>query len=167
MNLSPIQCMQRDLCRRLNEILSRYDVPAEKLHLEVTEQSMIDYSLLEEQINGLRDSGFQFVLDDYGSGYSNLTRVKHYPFINIKLDMEVVWDFFRERDSLLPTIVEGFRSMGLSITAEGIETEEMARVLADIGCDYLQGFLFDKPMPVEAFVEKYGRRDGEALANRH
>lgn len=158
-NLSPIQCMQRDLAKRLTGILNRYGVAAEKLHLEITEQSMIDYSLLERQITELRDSGFLFVLDDYGSGYSNLTRVKHYPFINIKLDMEVVWDYFRERDSLLPTIVQGFRQMGLSITAEGIETREMADVLVAIGCDYLQGYLFDKPLPLDEFIDKYGRKD--------
>lgn len=156
-NLSPIQCMQRDLAKRLTDILNRYSVPAEKIHLEITEQSIIDYSLLEKQVEGLKSRGFQFVLDDYGSGYSNLTRVKHYPFVNIKLDMEVVWDYFRDRDSLLPTIVAGFRKMGMSITAEGIETQEMADALTAIGCDYLQGYLFDKPLPIEAFVEKYGK----------
>lgn len=155
-NLSPIQCMQRDLTKRLTDILARYTVPASMLHLEITEQSIIDYSLLEEQIKGLRNANFQFVLDDYGSGYSNLTRVKHYPFVNIKLDMEVVWDFFRERDSLLPNIVQAFKQMDFTITAEGIETKEMADALTAIGCDYLQGFLFDKPLPIDDFIAKYG-----------
>jgi EAL domain-containing protein (putative c-di-GMP-specific phosphodiesterase class I) len=104
---------------------------------------------------GLRKANFQFVLDDYGSGYSNLTRVRHYPFVNIKLDMEVVWDYHRERDSLLPNIVKAFTQMGFSITAEGIETAEMADSLTEIGCDYLQGFFFDKPLPVDEFVAKY------------
>ena len=156
-NLSPIQCMQRDLSQRFSAILERYGVKPEKIHLEITEQSMVDYSMLKRQIVSLQGSGFQFVLDDYGSGYSNLTRVKHYPFINIKLDMEVVWDFFNDRDSLLPTIIDGFRSMNLSITAEGIETPEMADVLTEIGSDYLQGFLFSKPLPLDEFVSKYGK----------
>lgn len=154
-NLSPIQCMQRTLTKRLTDILEKYNVPAEMIHLELTEQSIIDYSMLEEQIVGLRKANFQFVLDDYGSGYSNLTRVRHYPFVNIKLDMEVVWDYNRERDTLLPNIVKAFRQMGFSITAEGIETVEMADALTEIGCDYLQGFLFDKPLPVDEFVAKY------------
>ena len=155
-NLSPIQCMQRDLAKRFGEILQRHRTPAESIHLEITEQSMVDYSMLQRQIRQLQDAGFQFVLDDYGSGYSNLTRVKHYPFINIKLDMEVVWDYFRDRDSLLPTIIEGFKKMGFSITAEGIETKEMAEVLTGIGSDYLQGYLFSKPLPIDEFLEKYG-----------
>jgi EAL domain-containing protein (putative c-di-GMP-specific phosphodiesterase class I) len=130
-------------------------VSAEQIHLEVTEQSIADFALLENQINRLRNRGFQFVLDDYGSGYSNLTRVKHYPFVNVKLDMEVVWDYFRDRDPLIPTIVQGFRQTGFSITAEGIETEEMADALTAIGCEFLQGYLFDKPLEMATFVAKY------------
>ena len=155
-NLSPVQCMQHDLCERFNAILQKYGVAADMIHLELTEESITDYALLERQIEALHGRGFQFVLDDYGSGYSNLTRVKHYPFINIKLDMEVVWDYFRERDSLLPTIVQGFRQMGYSITAEGIETREMADLLTATGCEYLQGYLFDKPLEMAEFVKKYG-----------
>lgn len=155
-NLSPIQCLQQGLSQRFAEILERWQVPADKIHLEITEQSIVDYSRLQSQIHALRDCGFQFVLDDYGSGYSNLTRVKHYPFINIKLDMEVVWDYFRDRDSLLPNIVQGFKKMNLSITAEGIETEAMAEVLTAIGSDFLQGYLFSKPVPPDEFVRLYG-----------
>ena len=126
------------------------------IHLEITEQSIIDYAMMKEQIDGLRDAGFPFVLDDYGSGYSNLTRVKHYPFIDIKLDMEVVWDYFKTRDSLLPHVVTAFKELGFTITAEGIETQEMADALAGIGCNHLQGYLFDRPLPIDEFVKKYG-----------
>lgn len=156
-NLSPVQCLQRDLTARLTTILKDYDLPAEIIHLELTEQSIIDYTMMKEQIDGLREAGFCFVLDDYGSGYSNMTRVIQYPFVNIKLDMEIVWDFFKTRNSLLSHVVSAFKELGFSITAEGIETKEMADALTGIGCDYLQGFLFDKPLPIDAFVEKYGR----------
>ena len=98
-NLSPIQCMRRDLGERFS-ILEKYGVDAGKIHLEITEESMVDLTLLLNQIEILRKRGFFFVLDDYGSGYSNLTRVKRCPFINIKLDMELVWDYFRDRDVL-------------------------------------------------------------------
>ena len=118
---------------------------------------MVDYVLLERQVKSMRGLGFQFALDDYGSGYSNLTRVKHYPFANIKIDREVVWGYCRDHDTLLPAIVQSFREMGFSVTAEGIETEEMARNLVDIGCAYLQGFLYSKPLPMEEFLEKYGQ----------
>ena len=154
-NLSPIQCLRRDLVKRLTDILALYGLPAERVHLEITEQSIVDYAMMEAQIDGLREAGFRIVLDDYGSGYSNLTRVKHYPFVDIKLDMEVVWDYCQTRDSLLPHVVTAFKELGFTITAEGIETPGMADALAALGCDYLQGYLFDEPLPIEAFVEKY------------
>ena len=154
-NLSPLQCMRRDLPERFAEILQRHQVPVERIHLEITEQSMIDYSMVQRQVQSLQKDGFLFVLDDYGSGYSNLTRIKHYPFINIKLDMEVVWDYFRDPDSLLPTILQGFKRMNLTITAEGIESLEMADALTAIGSDFLQGFYFSKPLPMKEFEEKY------------
>ena len=158
-NLSPVQCLRLDLAEQLSGILKHYNLQAEQIHLEITEQSIIDYTLMKEQIDMLRRIGFHFVLDDYGSGYSNLTRVKHYPFWNIKLDMEVVWDYCKTRDTLLPHIVTAFKELGFSITAEGIETEAMADALAGIGCDYLQGYLFDKPLPVDGFVAKYMNHD--------
>ena len=157
-NLSPIQCMRKDLNGRFMEILTRYGVDPSVIHLEITEESMVDYEILEKQIDALRENGFNFALDDYGSGYSNLTRVKRYPFFNIKLDMELVRDYCRERDKLLPNLINAFKQMGFTITAEGIETEEMAQVMTDVGCDYLQGFLFSKPISMDDFLKKYGRQ---------
>lgn len=154
-NLSPIQFLQKNLAGRFNEVIASYGMPADAIRLEITEQSMLDYSLLQSQILELDDCGFKLVMDDYGSGYSNLARVKSCPFVTIKLDMAIVWDYFRDRDTLLPTIVQGFKQMGMSITAEGIESEEMAQALAGIGADFLQGFYFSKPLPPNEFVAKY------------
>ncbi|MBE7008944.1 MAG: EAL domain-containing protein [Ruminococcaceae bacterium] len=156
-NLSPIQCMKRDLSERFLAILERNGVAPELIRLEITEQAVVDIPLLEKHIETLHKNGFHFALDDYGSGFSNLSRVKHYPFVSIKLDTEVVWDYFHEQDQLLPGIVQAFKQMGYNVTAEGIETEEMAASMAAIGCDYLQGFLFSKPLPIPEFVEKYCR----------
>ena len=154
-NLSPYQCMSRDLAERFQAILEEYKVSPALIHLELTEQSIADYALLKHQLLALQELGFQFALDDYGSGYSNLTRVKRYPFKNIKIDMEVVWNYFRDRDPLLPTMVQVFKQMSFSITAEGIETKEMAEAMAEIGCDYLQGYYFSKPIAMDAFLKKY------------
>ena len=151
-NLSPLQFMSQDIPDRFAAILREYGVSTELIHLEITEQSMIDFSLLRDQITGLHSSGFEFALDDYGSGYSNLTRVRQYPFTNIKIDMEVVRNYFRDRDPLLPALVQAFKKMSLSITAEGIETAEMAEAMAEIGCDYLQGFHFSRPVSMPEFV---------------
>ena len=151
-NLSPVQFMSRDIPSTFSEILQEYGVDESMIHLEITEQSMIDFSLLREQIIGLHENGFEFSLDDYGSGYSNLTRVRQYPFTNIKIDMEVVHNYCQDRDPLLPALVQGFKEMNLSITAEGIETREMAEILKGIGCDYLQGYYFSRPVPMSEFL---------------
>ena len=157
-NLSPCQCMSGDLAERFAAILKETGVSAERIHLELTEQSIIDYSLLKSQITALQELGFQFALDDYGSGYSNLTRVKQYPFKNIKMDMEVVRNYFRDRDPLLPTLIGVFKQMQFSITAEGIETKEMAELMSGIGCDYLQGYYFSRPIPMDEFLTRYSPR---------
>ncbi len=152
-NLSPVQFMSQDIPERFSAILKEYGVDQEMIHLEITEQSMIDFSLLRDQITGLHENGFQFSLDDYGSGYSNLSRVRQYPFTNIKIDMDVVRSYCKQKDMLLPALIQGFKQMNLSITAEGIETEEMAGAMKDIACDYLQGYYFSRPVPMDEFVK--------------
>ena len=81
--------------------------------------------------------------------------MKKYPFANIKLDMGIVWDYIADKDVLLPTIVQAFKQMGFSVTAEGIENAEMADAMSALGCDYLQGYYFSKPLPTDEFVAKY------------
>ncbi|MBB5217847.1 EAL domain-containing protein [Treponema rectale] len=159
-NLSPIQFFRMDLNERFTSILKKFKIPARMVHLEITEESMIDYALLLKQILAMKKSGFQFVLDDYGSGYSNVTRLKRCPFVNVKLDMELVWDYFREQDKILPTLVQTFKQMNFTVTAEGIENEDMAEAMKKIGCDYLQGFYFAKPLPADEFLIKYSANQG-------
>ena len=151
-NLSPLQFMSRDIPARFTAILRQYGVSTDRIHLEITEQSMIDFSLMRDQIMDLHSSGFEFALDDYGSGYSNLTRVRRYPFTNIKIDMEVVRNYYRDRDPLLPALIQAFKKMKFTITAEGIETADMAEAIKEIGCDYLQGYYFSRPVPMPEFA---------------
>ena len=156
-NLSPIQCMHSSLPGVFASILREYGVSSDLIHLEITEESMISYAKQERQIENLLHCGFQIALDDYGSGFSNIHQVKKFSFSNIKLDMKIVWDYIRDRDSLLPALVQAFRQMGFTITAEGIETQEMAQAMTEIGCDFLQGYWFSRPLPMDAFAKKYLR----------
>ena len=157
-NLSPIQCLHSELPRLFSSILREYGVSAEQIHLEITEESMINYTKQERQIEKLRQYGFQLALDDYGSGFSNLSQVKKESFSSIKLDMSIVWDYVRDKDSLLPALVQAFREMGFIITAEGIETQEIADAMAGIHCDFLQGYYYSKPLPMNDFVSRYSEK---------
>ncbi len=157
-NLSPIQFMRSDLDESLTCFAQDAGADVNFIHLEITEESMIDDSLMEKQITTLTKKGFKFVLDDYGKGYSNMSRLRKTPFINIKLDMSIVWDYCGKPDLLLPTEIKAFNEVGFEITAEGIETEDMAKTMRDIGCTYLQGFYFSKPLPIDEFVAKYSNK---------
>lgn len=153
-NLSPMQFMNSSLVEKYNSIIEKSGIDVGLIHLEITEDAMVDQMLLTRQIQAMRENGFKFVLDDYGKGYSNLDRLKNIPFINVKIDMAIVRDYCKNPDSLLPNMIKTFKSMGFSITAEGIETEEMADTMYEIGCDYLQGYLFSPPVPMEEFADK-------------
>ena len=156
-NLSPIQCMRSDLSERFIAIMRKYKAEPERIHLEITEQSMGDFDAIVKQVDNLKRAGFRFSLDDFGSGYSNLTRLKYYPFFNVKLDMDVVRDYCSNGGPFVPNLMNALKQMGYTITAEGIETKEMADKMKAIGCDYLQGYLYSKPLPTEEFVLKYSR----------
>jgi len=154
-NLSTIQFMTNNLASKLDSILKKYNLDPDFIHLEITETAVNDESLLINQINQLRNKGFKFALDDYGSGYSNASRLSKMPFSNIKLDMSLVWEYCNNPNSILPMLVRTFKETSYTITAEGIETIDHAEALYNVGCNYLQGMYFSPPIPTDEFVAKY------------
>lgn len=158
-NLSPIQCLNPGLPALFESIARKHMVSMENIHLEITEESMISTDRLIEFMEDMEKRGFRFSLDDYGSGYSNILRMKNLPFLNLKLDKKLVWEHFKSPDKTLPTVIRGLKHMGYTITAEGVETEEMVRELSHLGVDFLQGYYFSKPIPAEEFVEIYSKKD--------
>lgn len=154
-NLSPSQFVRTDLAERYYAIIEKYGIEPSCVHLEITEGSMIDENFLQKQMSAMNEKGFKFVLDDYGTGYSNLSRLKTCPFINVKLDMSIVWDYCGKPDGILPSMIQAFKQMGFYITAEGIEDERMADTMKDIGCDLLQGYYYSKPLPAGEFADRY------------
>ena len=153
-NLSPQQFLRTDLADRLAEILNRHGLTPDVIHLEITEQSLIDDVFLRKHMELAEKKGFKFVLDDYGTGYSNITRLKQCSFTSIKLDMSVVWDYCQKPDDILPNMIRAFKDMGFTVTAEGIENGHMEECMKAIGCDYLQGYHYSKPVPMEEFAQK-------------
>ncbi len=154
-NLSPLQFIRADLAKRLNAIIRKNNVKSDMIHLEITEESLVDDKLFLKQVYDMENNGFKLVLDDYGKGYSNMTRLKNCPFVNIKMDMAIVQEHCSSPNPMLPGVIETFKKMGFEITAEGIEDESMAEELKIIGADLLQGYYFSKPLPVEDFIKKY------------
>ena len=154
-NLSPVQFFVTDIANSYDEIIRKNGLDFNIIHLEITEEAMVSQSLLLHQMESMKEKGFQFVLDDYGTGYSNLTRLQKCPFINIKIDMGLVWAYCKEPNLLLPSMITSFKSMGFTVTAEGIKTKEMAEAMIRLGCDYLQGNYFSRPMPMRDFTRAF------------
>ena len=154
-NLSAVQCIQKDLIRRLDEIRERYNVPARMINLEITETATIQSSeQLKVFMNKMNEEGITFSLDDYGSGLALINYLIQYPFSYVKLDKEIVWAAFKQEKAaiILKHTIEMMKALNLHIIAEGVETTEQAEGLARMGCDYFQGYLYAKPMPQATFL---------------
>ena len=154
-NLSVVQCMRDNLRDEIVGIIEEYGIPAEMINLEITE-SVAAYSenTLIENMEELIESGIDFSLDDYGSGYSNINYIALLPFKIIKIDKEFVWAGFRDEKMgrILRNTIETFKDIDFKVLAEGAESEEMVNKLIEMGIDDIQGYYFSKPVPREEMV---------------
>ncbi|MEE8807714.1 MAG: EAL domain-containing protein [Lactimicrobium sp.] len=152
-NLCPLNCMNRSFPARLHEVLQQHHVSPSQVHLEITEEAMVDRKVLKQMMDGMIAMGYSFSLDDYGTGYANASRQMELPFVNVKLDLSVVREYMKTGNKLVPAMVMVLQHDQLSITAEGVETLEMAQKMKQIGCTYLQGYFYSRPLPMAEFEE--------------
>lgn len=154
-NLSILQCMEPTLAERMIEIMERYQVPAQYINIEITESAITyDEEALKRNINRLKAHGVSLSLDDYGTGYSNIRRMATVPFDIIKLDKI----FVQERnDPKMKVIIEDtikmVKNLNLSVLVEGIEEKSDLEFFKRLGCDYIQGYYYSKPVPVDEFID--------------
>lgn len=160
-NLSLIQCMNRKLSEQFYDILNRYGLDAGSFNLEITESAAAgNTSALMNTIDDLTELGFTFSLDDYGTGYSNISYMYEFPFSIIKLDKSILWSAMSPRDSsgdsnamvILENTLVMMKRMDYQTLVEGVETEEQKNLLEDLGCDLLQGYYFSRPVPGDEFI---------------
>ena len=154
-NLSVVQCMQEDICEMLYGIMDEFDIPYSCINLEVTE-TVIARDILWNTMERMTVGGVTFSLDDYGTGYSNLTNVLKYPFHIVKLDKSMVWYAMENERAMcaLRHTVAMMQDLDKHIVAEGVETREQRDILEELGCHYLQGYYFSKPVPEPDFLER-------------
>lgn len=155
LNLSAMQCMDKKLTENLEYYLSKYEINPKQINLEITETAAIfSEDRLRQQLIKIKQLGFSFSLDDYGTGYSNLVRVLEYPIDIIKLDKSIVWSAFHDKDNFvtLKNLISMFHDVRRKIVAEGVESEEQMNALTELGCDYLQGYYYSKPVSEEEFL---------------
>lgn len=156
MNLSAMQCMDKNLTEKLRYYIQKYDIDPRRINLEITETATnFDEHRLKEQLLDIKKLGFTFSLDDYGTGYSNLVRVLEYPVDVIKLDKSIVWAAFTDRDSFvtIKNLISMFHDVRRRLVAEGVENEDQMNTLRELGCDYIQGYFYSRPVPKEEFIK--------------
>jgi diguanylate cyclase (GGDEF)-like protein len=149
-NLSPLQFNSGTLLPQLRRILDKTRFPAYRLEFEITEGILMDDDeLVQTQLGALRDMGVKIAIDDFGTGYSSLNYLWRFPFSKLKIDRSFINAMMDSPSmaGLLRAIIAMGRSMGLPITAEGVETAAQAQFLKKLHCDLVQGYFYSKPVP--------------------
>jgi diguanylate cyclase (GGDEF)-like protein len=173
LNISARDLYSGDIVRCLSERLARYDVPPDRIQLEITESAiMADPNRALATTSSLSDLGVAISLDDFGTGYSSLQHLRKIPLAEIKIDRSFVAGLAHNSDdaTIVASTVEMARSMGLRTVAEGVENEYTRGLLAELGCTLAQGWVTARPMPAEQFsawLTDYEVSAGRSVATAH
>ena len=149
-NLSALQLRDEGFVQSVSGALAAARLPAWRLELEVTERLlMADNEANVRTLHELRALGVRISMDDFGTGYSSLSYLRQFPFDNIKIDQSFIREMVRSADcvAIVVSIARLADSLGMTTTAEGVETEEHLRLVREAGCTEAQGFLFGQPLP--------------------
>jgi diguanylate cyclase (GGDEF)-like protein len=152
-NLSPAQFRDGDVAETVAQVLNETGLPPERLELEITESLLInDTEEVLGKLNRLRQLGVHIAMDDFGTGYSSLSYLARFPFSKIKIDRQFIRNMTRDTAmrAIVKTIIALGKSLDVTITAEGVETEEQAAMLREFGCPQVQGFLYGYPGAADA-----------------
>lgn len=155
-NLSMVQCMQDNIEKHLMELLNEYDIPASMIRFEITEGiTASSPEKLSRVMKNLVDCGIEFALDDYGTGYSNTSRLLEFPFSEIKFDKSFVDSAAEDSKNILTLrhLMTMVNEAQMIVLVEGVETKEMSDLIQTFGGELIQGFYYAKPYPLKEFVE--------------
>ncbi|MES2609364.1 MAG: EAL domain-containing protein [Pseudomonadota bacterium] len=154
-NLSAVQFQAPDFLHEVGRVMSEFDLPAGALEMELTEGTlMANTDAAVDILRQLVDKGIQIAIDDFGTGYSSLSYLRRFPVSKLKIDRSFVLDLGRhgndEAEAIASAVIAMAKSLRLRVIAEGVETTEQRDFLKTHGCDEVQGYLYARPMPVEA-----------------
>lgn len=156
-NISVRHLMKNNFVREVKAILDKSGVPAKNIELEITESIMIDsFEKALRSINEVKNMGIKIAIDDFGTGYSSLSYLHNFPANLLKIDKSFI-DLMNSSESTkkyVASIISIGHIMNLDVISEGVETAEQLNTLKSIGCDYIQGFVWGRPMPPEEALEK-------------
>jgi len=154
-NLSPSQFEKDNLPEVIEQNIKKYNLPASKLGLEITEGAFRrDADVIIRRLKELRKMGISIVLDDVGAGHSSLVQLKAYPIDMIKIDGSIIQDLVQDRGSqaIVRAVIALARTLDIEVIAEGVETLAQQQLLKSFECYHMQGFLIAPPLPVDDVV---------------
>jgi len=156
-NISPKQFRKENFARKIKAALKKYEVPPELLEVEITESSMTNVHETFSILTELKQLGVYVSVDDFGTGYSSLSYLKRYPIDIIKIDQSFIRDIAKDdkNEAIIKAIISMSHNLGLEVIAEGIEEPTQVDFLKRHRCQKGQGYLYNKPLPVETIVQKY------------
>ena len=156
-NISEIQFMETDFSEKLERALRKYKVRPSMLAFELKETAIMnDQPAFVRNMKRLDALGIKFALDDYGTGTSNMYRISQMPVSVVKIDREFITKTASDSNSsILKNTVALINEAGMKTLAEGVEDEKTAKLLMGMGCDYLQGYYYSKPLSEQDFMEKF------------
>ncbi len=155
-NFSVYQMMNPNVVQNVLDTIQRFSLSPSNIIMEITESIFIDnYELVHKNMNELAEKGIQFYLDDFGTGYSNLANVIGLPFSTIKMDRSLVlmMEDNEKNIRLFSNLVSTFKDAGLKILVEGVETQNQNYLVEKAGADYIQGYLYSRPLNAERCIE--------------
>jgi diguanylate cyclase (GGDEF)-like protein len=155
-NLSPVQLEEDNLVNDIAIIMKNMNLPANSLKLEITEGVLIDrFEIAKDMLNQFNDAGIIIMLDDFGTGFSSLSYLHHFPIKIVKIDRSFINNMFNEATDLaIIKSVENLSSgLDMKVVAEGIESEQQYEALRDLKIDYGQGYLLSRPLPKDKVIE--------------
>lgn len=155
-NLSVVQCMQNGIIGFLEETLENYHVSKKHIHFEITETSASNsMAMFSDLLNKMSRRGFHITMDDYGSGYSTLSYIMYLPFNTIKLDKTLLDDACKNERSkcIIEYTINMLHKLNVNIIAEGVEDIEQVNMMETMGCNYIQGFYYSRPLSSDDFIE--------------
>ncbi len=153
-NISAISLQRLDFPDLVERICNELEVPADRLVLELTEGATQPLIKLMDTLTRFRIKGIGLAIDDFGTGYSSLMQLRQLPFTEVKIDRQFIDDLPHAHDCcvIVRSIVDLAHGLGLTATAEGVETIEQLRFLRTIGCDVVQGYLIARPLEPDALA---------------
>jgi EAL domain-containing protein (putative c-di-GMP-specific phosphodiesterase class I) len=166
-NLSATDLVDPDLLEHILESLRKVHVPADSLMLEITESAFIhDGATASRNMELLRVAGVRFSVDDFGTGYSSLSQLRQLAVDELKIDQSFVRGLATNAEdaAIIRAVIDLGHGMGLRIVAEGVEDDAQLQRLADLGCDYAQGYLISRPLPaaeLDPLLRRAGLGSGE------